>query len=156
MSVSKLKTIPAGYRVKETASGSYLVRKSRSSGKRKLSKRQRMAISKAAKKFKLPVLTLGANMVPLSLFGSEMIKTVSVEPWHRTEQLIKSANALTSAYTGVTLYYDSHGKIQTGFDFDALRIGLLPNLIVYGINKLGVFKSLNRTLAKSHLPVRLK
>ena len=145
MSVSKLKTIPSGYRVKETSAGTFLVKKTRSRS-RKLSKRQRMAISKAAKKFKLPVLTLGVQLPWLSksveVFGANGSNLKALK--YVGEQVI------LPSFTGI--HIDSAGNAT--FDLKNLYLGLLPNVLLYGVSKTGVFRGINRNLSKMKLPLR--
>lgn len=138
---TKMKTIPTGYRIKETASGDYLVKKTRGGKKYKMSKKARNRIAASARKFKFPVLTAGA---------------LAVGTWQPLQLLIQgegqaAGQVLLRNYTGFNI--DGQGGVE--FKFRYLMGGLLPLGAVMIINRSGILKPVNQKLAKAKIPLRL-
>ena len=138
---TKLKTIPTGYRIKETADGNYLVKKSRGGRKYKMSKKARNRIAASARKFKLPVLTAGA---------------LAVGVWQPLQLLVQgqgqeAGQVLLRNYTGFNV--DGQGGVE--FKFRYMFNGLFPLAAVMVINRSGILKPVNQKLAKMKVPLRL-
>jgi len=138
---TKLKTIPTGYRIKETAEGNYLVKKTRGGRKYKMSKKARNKIAASARRFKFPLLTFGA---------------VAVGTWQPLQLLIEgqgqqAGQVLLRNYTGFNV--DGQGGVE--FRFRYLMGGLLPLAAVMVINRSGILKPVNQKLAKAKIPLRL-
>ena len=139
--VTTLKTIPTGYRIKETASGNYLVKKTRSGKRYKMSKAARNKIAASARKFKPPLLTLGA---------------LAMGTWQPIQMLIEgqgmqAGQILLRNYTGFNI--DGNGGAEWRFRY--MFNGLLPLGAVMLINRSGILKPVNQKLAKARIPLRL-
>lgn len=134
---TKIKTIPTGYRIKETASGDYLVKKTRSRKRYKMSKAARNKIAASARRFKAPVLTLGA---------------LALGTWQPIQMLVngqgmQAGQILLRNYTGFNV--DGNGGVEWSFRY--LMNGLFPLGAVMLINRSGLLKPVNQKLAKSPL-----
>lgn len=147
--VAGFKVIPKGF-TPVTVGKTTLLKKTGRRRKFKLSKATRNKIATSARKVKIPVLTIGANLVPaLGAFNWLTNVFPSTAPINtKTASLFRS---IITPYTGVWL----DNNLKPSFRPEQLMLGLVPNLIVFGINRFGVFKSVNQKLAKSRLPIRL-
>ena len=138
---TKMKTIPTGYRIKETASGDYLVKKTRSGKRYKMSKAARNKIAASARKLKAPLLTGGALLMgtwqPVQLLFNG--------------QGLEAGQVLLRNYTGFNL--DGNGGVEWKFRY--MFNGLLPLGAVMLINRSGILKPVNQKLAKARVPFRL-
>jgi len=127
--------LPRGYKVIE---GTKMVQKAKRSRKRyKMSKAARNKIAASARRFKLPVLTLGA---------------VALGTWEPIQMLTQGQGKLAGQillrnYTGFNV--DGNGGVE--FKFRYLMNGLLPLTAVMLINRSGILKPVNQKLAKSPL-----
>lgn len=138
---TKLKTIPAGYKIVDTAAGTFLQKKTRSRKKFKMSKQARNSIKASARRFKLPLLTTGA---------------VIAGTWEPMQLLFMgdgrgAGQMLLRNYTGFNI---SAGG-ATEWRFRYMFNGLLPLVAVMAINKTGILKPVNQKLAKAKIPLRL-
>ena len=138
---TKLKTIPTGYRIKETPSGDYLVKKTRSGRKYKMSKKARNKIAASARRFKFPALTAGA---------------LAMGTWQPIQALMGGQGRLAGQillrnYTGFNIA--EGGDVEWRFRY--MFNGLLPLGAVMLINRSGLLKPVNQKLAKAKIPLRL-
>ncbi len=129
----------------------FLQEKTRSRKTFKLSKKRRDAISRSAKKFKLPIITTAINAPPLINLGKTIIDNMGETG---TTQTVRALNAL-KPYSGVTMSGDAGGNVV----FVEWRLrdmwatGLnLGNML---LQKAGLFRSVNRILARAKVPARL-
>lgn len=151
MAAKSLMVVPPGFRVGTAVidgeATSVFVKKTSRKGY-KTPKKTRDRIRARMKEIRIPVLSVAANAVPImQTVGavSNLIKNPSNHGLQRA-----TVNAILAPYTGILFY-------STGPTFKAEEMlkGTVPNLIVFGINKLGIFKSLNQKIARTRLPVRL-
>jgi len=154
--VAGMAIIPNGYSVKEVAGKTYLQKRRRTKKRYKLSKKRRDSISKAARKMKIPVLTLAVNAYPMANIahsGFNMLKSVGSASGFRSAA-IGMANSVMP-YTGVYLNGNSQGYV-TGASWDPKRMwASLGNIGLYALKKTGIFRGANRALASTKVPVRL-
>jgi len=155
MVVAATTIIPAGHRLVFGPDGKgYAVKKTSSRKKYKMPLAQRKKIAAAAKKVKIPVLTVAANAIPI---GGAIGETIGAVTQKRPDRLVRAANHLTSAYTGVVLT----PKSSTSFDATVswqpreMMKGLVPNAMVWVAKKFGIFRGANRALGKAKMPIRL-
>ena len=100
----------------------------------------------ARKKFKVPVLTTAALAVPImDAFdaGNGVVHSLSTK-----EGFSEFSNTLVANFTGFA-------PKQRVFSSKRLFVGLGPLLAVWLVKKTGVFKSVNQSLARSRVPIRL-
>lgn len=153
--VAGMKVIPSGMKIVTAKDGTtYLQSKPRTRKRYKLPKKVRDKIALAARKVKIPVLTVGANM-PAAIGALNYVNEIATTGW-RADKGIRLASAIISPYTGVVLTpTDIAGNYSVKWDFMELYKGLIPNAFVFGLNKLGIFKSANQRLAKAKIPLRI-
>lgn len=137
---TKLKTIPKGYKVIDTAGGTFLQQSKQRRRRYKTPKAVRNKIAAAQRRFYVPLITGSA---------------IALGTWQPI-QLLTQGNGMEAGriflrnYTGV---YISEGG-QAHFRFRYLMNGTIPLLIAGGLRKSGVFKKTNTMLAKQRIPVR--
>lgn len=153
-----LMTVPKGYRIATvTVNGSptsALVAKQSRRSKFKMSKSQRDKIAAAARKIKIPVLTIGANAIPA--FGAlDFLMHDLVAPTTGTEKGVRFFNKVMSPYLPITLQNLGAGQIKANFTPQTILGGTIPNLIVWGVRRSGIFKGTNAKLTKAKLPFSL-
>ena len=135
---TKLKTLPKGMKLVTGPDGNvYQTPKTRSRKKYKMSKAARNKIAASARRFKLPVLTVGA--LGLGLWQPITLLTQG--------QGQMAGQVLLRNYTGFNV--DGQGGVE--FRFRYLMNGLLPLGAVMMINRSGLLKPVNQKLAKSPL-----
>jgi len=118
--------------------------------KYKLSKKTREKIARAHRRFKLPVLTVGAQ-AGWALPAANSLKGLG-DAFNGDEVAQRRiANRFISPFTGVVFEANWTPKWQPR---EMLK-GLVPNLIVQSVKKFGVFRGVNRTLAQNRIPLRL-
>lgn len=132
----------------------YLQKKRRSRKRYKLSKKHRDKLSRAAKKFKLPVLTIGANAIPimnaLRVFSRNSLRYIAETPAVQATLF----NGVVAPYLGVKI-------TPTGDSFDAhfapgeLLKGLAPNVLLALLKRQRIYQAANRFISKLGLPVGL-
>ena len=154
--VAGMKIIPSGYSVKNVDGKTYLQKRRRSRKRYKLSKKRRDSISKAARKMKIPILTLAVNAYPMANIahsGFNMLKSVGSGASFRSAAIGMMNSAMP--YTGVFLSGNAQGYV-TGASWDPKRMwASLGNIGLYALKKTGIFKGANKALASARLPVRL-
>ena len=134
------KMLPKGYKVVETSAGTYLQKSKQSRKRYKMSKSARNKIAAAARRFKLPVLTVGA------LAGGT---------WQPINLLFQgqgqyAMQVLVRNYTGINT--DFNGSVE--FKPRYMLNGLVPIVAVMLINRSGILRPTNQKLAKTKIPVR--
>jgi len=145
-----LKRIDKKDRVVTVDGKSFLQEKTRSRKKFKLSKKRRDAISRSAKKFKLPIITTAINAPPLINLGKTIIDNMGETG---TTQTVRALNALRP-YSGVTMSADATGVVFARWKLkDMWATGLnLGNML---LQRMGLFRGVNRVLARAKVPARL-
>ncbi len=151
-----MKIIPSGFRVITLPNGTAALQKTkRSRRKFKLPEQTRAKIATAARKIKIPVLRLGANIIPLTEgFMALQDLARANSPAARKFQLGETFNALVSPYVGVKAQWTGSQNKMVFAPMELVK-GLLPNIMVSWINKSGILRGANQALAKTKLPVRL-
>lgn len=160
MATKSLMIVPPGMRIKTAVidgeAQSVLVAKSHRRG-HKLSLKVREKMAAARKKIKVPVLTVAANSIPtVQAIGWAFDKNTGLlSAQHPTNKAAGLFNAVVSPYTGIIMKQVGPGQIAPGFELMEMGKGLAPNLVVWGINKLGIFRSTNQKLANARIPIRI-
>jgi len=146
--IGKLEIIPSNMKVIILPDGkSALQKKTRSRRRFKTSLKTRRKIAASARRFKLPLLTIGANLPWIGKFNEVFMATGG-----GFQGLRRGAEqALIPAFTGVRI--GSTGNAQ--FSFSNFNMGLLPNLVVMGIKRTGILRGTNRAFSRLKLPVSL-
>ena len=139
---TKLKTLPAGHRIVETAHGNYIQKVKRRRKTYKMPKAQRQKIAAAARKIKIPALTTAAVLTP------------TIKAW-RNARALTGTDKLEEFGCSMLAYYTGFYPKTGDFKFSRLSYGLFPLLAVVVVRKLGVFKGVNSQLAKMKIPLRL-
>ncbi|MEE9374584.1 MAG: hypothetical protein V3V00_16125 [Saprospiraceae bacterium] len=150
-----LMVVPPGYRVGTAvidgeATSVFIAKTHRKSLKTPKATRDR--IRARMKEIRIPVLSIGANIIPIVQTGDWLFNIMPLKGYSSQYKAAALFNRAVSPYTGLKV---DGQTFKTSFDFSELNKGLIPNVIVWGINKLGVFKSLNQKIARTRLPVRL-
>lgn len=115
----------------------------------------RKKISAAARRFKFPVLSAGANIIP-AVQTADWVMKVAVNPaFAPRDKAVTGWNALMAPYTGVKMAAKGSTEIVPKLALGELGKGLFPNLIVMAVRRLGVFRSLNAKLSKAKIPISL-
>ena len=136
---TKLKTLPRGHKIVETAHGNYIQKKSRTRRRYKTPKAVRNKMAASARRIKVPVLTLAAIYGGFHL----PIQRARGGDWKGASE------ALMWAYTG---WNASTQK----FEMRGLARGVIPLVAVLLINKSGILKPINQQLGKIRMnPLRL-
>ena len=147
-----LMVVPPGMRISTAVidgeATSVFVQKTHRKGL-KTPKKVRDRIRARLKEIRIPVLTIAANSVPI-IETAIMIPQLLKNPMNKQIQA-QTVNAMLSPYTGVFFNPD----FTAGWNGSLLFKGLVPNLVVWGVNKIGIFRSVNKKLARTRLPVRL-
>jgi len=150
--IAGMDMIPPGTKVVLGPGGkSFLQKKSRRRRRFKTSLATRKKIAASARKFKLPVLTVGAQIPWMAKFKEvyDFNSQGTLGVWNGLRR--GAEQVLLPAFTGLHIF--SNGS--TNWSFKNMSLGLLPNLMVMGVKKSGIFRGANRALAKSRIPVRL-
>lgn len=147
--VAGLPLLPAGYTVIEKGGKAYAQKKKRTRRRYKLSKAQRQKISTAAKKFRLPVLTIGANIVPI--FGAfDFITNIMPQNLTPNHKVVSLWNRTIKYYTGITLTLDGQGNpAYSHWRLGDAALGLGPNIILGAVKGAGMFRNQRRQAAKA-------
>lgn len=147
--MAKLSVIPAGHKVVETSAGTFLEKIRRRRRRFKLPAKTRNKIAASARKIKIPVLTLGANAVPLMGLATFVTQDLGsgIDQFTMGRRFF---NRVVTPYTGIVM-----GESGPRFQPKELMFGLVPNLIVGFIRKSRVLQSTNQRLAATGLPFRL-
>ena len=142
-------TIPKGKTLKEVTvngvSTTVLVSKQSRRSSFKTPKSVRDKISAASKRIRIPILTVAANALPaLDLVSTVFTRGRSALSGNFVDQAA-IVNTITRPYFGI----EFGGDRSVTFKFERLLMGLVPNLAVLGINRLGIFRSTNQKLGKN-------
>ena len=129
-----------GYKIIETTKGPMLQKSKQSRKRYKTPAKVRRRIAAGIKRFKVPVLTTAALIA-----GTwQPIQYAMNGAWQQAGIM------LLRNYTGVDA---TPGNVH--FKFRYLLNGLVPLLGVGIVRKTGVFRSVNATLARNKIPLRL-
>lgn len=140
----------------QSTSTKLIVQKKKVSRRRfKLPAKTRARMRTAARRIKIPVLSVGANIVPV-VQGADWFMNIAIKPGIAPRsKALTGFNAIMSPYTGVQMFPTGVTGIGVRLAPAELAKGLLPNAIVWGIRKLGIFKSTNARLSKMRIPISL-
>lgn len=140
----------------QSTSTKLIVQKKKQSRRRfKTSAAVRKRISTGLRRFKFPVLSAGANLIPV-VQTVDWVMKVAVNPaFPPRDKAVLGWNAAMAPYTGVKMIPVGSTEIKPVLALGELGKGLLPNVIVWGIRKLGIFRSLNAKLSRSRIPISL-
>ncbi len=152
VATKSLMVVPPGFRVGTAvidgeATSVFVAKTHRK--KLKTSKKTRDRISARMREIRIPVLSIAANAVPIIETGSALITLARFPTNHNLQREV--VNSALGPYTGIRFFTGWVPNFQPAL----LMKGLIPNIVVWGINKSGVFRSLNRRIARTRLPVRL-
>jgi len=144
-------TIPKGFSLKTVAINgaqtTVLVAKQSRRSLFKTPKAVRDKISAASKRIRVPILTVAANALPaLDLVSTTFTRGRSAIGGNKIDQAA-IVNTITRPYMGV----EFSGTGGVNFKFERLMGGLIPNLFVLGINRLGLFRSTNQKLGRNKI-----
>ena len=142
---TKLKTLPAGHRIIETAHGNYIQKQKRSRKTFKMPKAQRQKIAAAARRFKFPILTAAAIGVPLAF---------SIAAAQRHGGLFSTEGAKWFG-SNMLAYYTGFAPMTQDFEAKRLMYGLVPLIATMVLRRSGITKAPNAMLAKMRIPLRL-
>lgn len=152
--VAGLPVLPSNFKVVSIEGKQFAQKKTRSRRRFKLSKSKRAKISAAAKKFKIPVLTIGANIVPI--VGGVSWLTDKGTGLASTAKPMQKAVALWNTtlryYTGVSLIGGAFANdpVRFGsFSFGDALIGLGPNVLLGAVKGARMFMSQRNSLSKA-------
>lgn len=152
MVTKSLMVVPPGFRVGTAVidgeATSVFVKKVSRKGS-KVSKKTRERISKRLREVRVPVLTIVANSVPIIEGGAAAFNLLKNPQNHDLQRNL--VNSVSGAYTGVVF---NPGWVPL-FRPELTMKALIPNIVVWGVNKIGIFRSANQKLARTRLPVRL-
>ena len=152
MVAKSLMVVPPGFRVSTAVidgeATSVFVAKTHRKGF-KTPKKTRDLIRARMKEIRIPVLTIAANAVPVIETTVAVAELLKMPQNHDLQRHV--VNAPLGAYTGINF-----NRGWTPFwDGRLLLKGLVPNAVVWAVNKIGIFKSVNQKIARTRLPVRL-
>lgn len=119
----------------------------------KTSLKVRKRISAGLRRFKLPLFTIASNAIPIVQGGSFALEMLTKGP--RMDRAINMVSGFMSPYTGVVLTPSTSGAVSARFDASRLWGGLIPNLITWGLGRIGIFRSTNRKLSQRKIPISL-
>jgi len=105
----------------------------------------RKKIAAAARRFKLPILSVAAVGFPI---GIAINKVGGI-------QGLFSAHGIETASASILRSFTGFDPRTGSFSWEALGEGLLPATAVFVINKLGVLRPINRALGRTRMPFRL-
>ena len=145
---TKLKTLPAGHKIIETAHGNYIQKQKKRKRTYKMPKAQRQKIAAAARRFKFPILTGAAVGLPIII---SVDKAGGMSNLFTRSGMFKFSREMLASYTGVFI----EGGGGVAFVPHLMLRGLVPIAIVAAVNRLGLLKTANQKLAKTRLPLRL-
>lgn len=151
--------VPSNVTILPQSTSTQLVvqKKKRSRRRFKLPAKTRSRMRAAARRMTIPALSIGANIIP-AVRGVGWLFDKSTGLFSRQTPLVKGAtlfNAIVSPYTGVEFTLASPTVVNPTFNPRRLAEGALPNIIVFAVNKLGLFRSLNQKLGRAKIPIRL-
>ena len=139
----------------QVGSKTYMQKKKRSRRRYKLSAKHRKKLAAAARKFKFPILTIGANAIPIMnairVFSNNSLRYIARTP----EVQAILFNGVVSPYLGVKI-------VPRGESFDAqfapaeLLKGLAPNVLLALMKRQRFYQAANRFISKLGLPVGLQ
>jgi len=145
-STAKLKVIPSGYRVIDTPAGTFLQKKTRRTRQYKLSKAKRQALSRASRRFKVPVVTSAAIIVGMH----EPVAWLHKHNYNKTGW--RGFGTLTLRnYTGIWINQEGEVKFQPKH---ALK-GAGSLFLTYLLRRSGITKPVNRMLTRMRIPITL-
>lgn len=153
----QLMIVPPGFRIKTAVidgeAQSVLVAKTTRNGP-KTPKKVRERIAASLRKIKIPILTGIAQLpwvLPTIGFGFNALTK------RRWDDAIKAASSPLSAFTGVVMTPTSTTQPTFTISWQPQEMvrGIVPNGIVWLINKSGMFRGINQKLARTRLPIRL-
>lgn len=146
--IAGMQVIPRGFSVVNKGGTNFITPKARKK-KRGLSKAQKQRIRTAAKKTRIPILTILANS-PAIIGGASWIvdKNVGAQSIFPPEVKARTLwNSTMKFYTGLELKNQGglSGPLQfSKFDFGALLLGWLPNIGLQVIKKMLVKPSMRK------------
>jgi len=135
---TKLKTLPKGHRIIETAHGNYIQKQKQSRRRYKTPVATRRKIAAAARRFHVPVLSIAA----LSVGMADPVQMAIAGRWK-------------SAWGNLVWNYTGWNIDTKTFRFSKLAQGWAPLLLVFAINRTGIAKPINQKLARAKIPLRL-
>lgn len=154
MSLKSIPLIPANERLVEV--GGKLFRKRVRRGRKgpKLSKKHRDSIARAAKKFKVPVLTIGANAIPIMngirVFATWPMRQIATDAAVQAQLF----NGVVSPYLGLEIQ-PSGTSFKANFAPGRLIEGLVPNALLKLMKSQRILQAVNKQFNKLGLPVGL-
>jgi len=140
--------LPPGKTVRNIGGTNFLVSKSRSR-RFKLPAKTRKKMAASARKFKVPVLTIAAVGVPTALaveHAGGLTAAIST-----TSGFKRFGSRMLQFYTG----FNPAANAGSRFNIRDAAVGLGPLAALTFIRRMGLFKGVNQTLARSRVPVRL-
>lgn len=120
-----------------------LTKKKRSVRRFKTSKKTRDKISRAARKFKIPIITGAAIALPLAIAITEGMK-----PAANSEKVKAFSRNILNSYTGIDI-------VERNFKLSRMATGTLPLIGAMIARRSGLFKGANRALSRLKVPVSL-
>lgn len=149
--IAGMKVIPAGFRPVTLPDGSVALQRKGRRRRPRLSPQARRRIAAAARRFKVPVLTVGAQL-PWAIPFISAIMREGGAALNGDENAQRSiANKIIAPFTGIV--FNAGWKPQ--FVPRRMLQGLAPNLALMFIKRTGVFRGINQKLARMRIPVRL-
>ena len=142
---TKLKVLPKGHRIIETAHGNYIQKQKQRRSTYKTPKATRVKMAAAARRIKIPLLTTGVIILPISM------ATAHAGGLNR----VFTANGSKNFFNHLIGSYTGYAPLEENFRFGRLARGLIPLVIVMGVNRLGLFKAANAKLAQMRIPLRV-
>lgn len=145
VTIAGMKVIPAGFKTIVLANGeTALQKKTRRRKKFKTSKATRNKLAAARRKFTVPVLTLGANAIPI-VQGIDWLTNVLPSSRSAQDKGSKLFNAVVAPYVGIRM--TAAGDVN--FNFKELMKGLVPNIALFAIKRTGLLKGAQQKVKKA-------
>ncbi len=158
MATKSLMVVPPGFRVSTAVidgepTSVFIAKTHRK--KSKVSKKTRDKISAAARRFKVPILSVGANLIP-AVQTADWVMKVALNPAHPPrDKAVTGWNAMMAPYTGIKMTAVGSTEIKPTLALGELGKGLFPNVVVWVVRKTGIFKNINTKLSKSRIPISI-
>jgi len=141
-------------RLVQVGGKTFMQKKKRSRKRFKMSKKHRDKLARAAKKFKFPVLTIGANAIPIlnaiRVFSRWPLRQIGHDPAVQATLF----NGVVSPYIGIKIAPVGE-TFKASFAPGELLKGLAPNVLLSLVKKQRWYQGANRLLSKLGLPVGL-
>lgn len=120
----------------------------------KTSAKVRQRISAGLRRFKVPLLSIGAQL-PWALPAISALKTQGGNALNGNQfaqgQIM---NSLVSPFIPLKFVWDGQQNVPK-LHFGGLLSGLIPNLMLMFTRRFGVFRGINQRLSMNRIPVRL-